>query len=529
MVMSALLKKHGHECDIIFDTKEGIVEAIRSYEPDCIALSCMSVQWKWAKEVTTFIKDSGIRTPIVFGGIHSTMYPDNAASHPDIDIVCVNEGEYPMLELMDALDSGADYSGIENLWVRRSGELIKNRTRAKLTALELEALPYADRQLYKKYTHFANYTFEIFVGSRGCPFKCSFCEVPEINAMYGGKSVHYRDPVSFVDEIEHVKKQGLLDGKLLMFTDSTFNSHRKWFLQFLDEYRRRIGLPFSCNLRVDLVDETQIRALAESGCDNVRFGVEAGDYDIRNRILDKNLTDEQIFKTADLLHKYKISFVTFNLFASPEETYEQAWKTIRINRRIKPSAVGAYVFILFPGIRSTDYAIEKGLIEESDLDLLDQPPYNIHLSLLAARPDKSPDAIKICNLQKFAILLVRVPILEPLVRQLVKLPPLEIFNTLYSVSQVWEWRRWSSRTTFRRLMYEAILNYQALIESNAEKKTILGSISSKVNGLIKGRRVKMDPGNPGVLSSFSERRLVDDPPVEEVTVQSGSRRPSSRS
>jgi len=485
MTISALLRDHGHQSEICFGSEEEIVESIHRHKPDCIAFSCMTVQWQWAKEVTTAIKRSGIETPIVMGGIHATMYPEDAISHPDVDIICLNEGEYPMLELVQALGSGRGYSTIENLWVRQNGKVIRNPARPKLTAPELNALPFADRALYKKYDHFKNYPFEIFVGSRGCPFKCSFCEVPGINAMYGGKSVYYRDPVEFVDEIETVKERGLLDGKLVMFTDSTFNSHRKWFLQFLEEYRRRISIPFSCNLRVDLVDETQVKALAESGCDNVRFGIESGDYGIRNRILDKHCTDEQIYNVARLLKKYNVPFITFNLFACPEETYEQAWKTIRINQRIKPVGVQCMIFMLFPGIRATESAIEKGLICKEDLDLLNQPPYNLHLSLLTRCPERSPDAARICNLQKFSILAIRLPILESIIRLLVKLPHQNLFSSIFSVSQAWEYRKWSSRTTFRRLLYEGLLNYQALVEAHGGEGSILRKIS-----LVLQKRVK---------------------------------------
>ena len=98
-----------------FGTKEEIVESIKRDKPNCIAFSCMTVQWKWAKEISTFIKQSGIEIPIVMGGIHATMYPEDAISHPDIDIICLNEDEYPMLELMGVLENGWDYSTIENL------------------------------------------------------------------------------------------------------------------------------------------------------------------------------------------------------------------------------------------------------------------------------------------------------------------------------------------------------------------------------------------------------------------------------
>jgi anaerobic magnesium-protoporphyrin IX monomethyl ester cyclase len=484
MSISAVLKKHGHESEILFGSKEEIVESIRRINPTCIAFSCMSIQWKWAKEVSTFIKQSGIETPIIVGGIHASMFPEDAISHPDIDVVCINEGEIPMLEFVQALESGQDYSTIDNLWVRKPEKIIKNCARPKMTSDELTDSPFADRALYKKYDHFVKYPFEIFVGSRGCPFKCTFCEVPEINTMYGGKSVYYVDPERLVDEIEEAKGQGLLDGKTVLFTDSTFNSNKKWFLRFLDEYRRRLSIPFSCNLRLDLVDETQVKALKESGCDNVRLGIEAGDYDIRKRILGKTLKDEHVYKATDLLHKYEIPFMSYNLLASPEETYDQAWKTIRINQKINPAACLMQVFVLFPGLQATNYALEKNLIEKEDLDLIENHPYNIDLSLLTKHPERNPDALKICNLQKFAILAVRLPFLEPIIRLLVKLPPLSVFTSIYSISTAWEFRKWSSRITFWRMLYEGILNYKAMVKTNDE-----GGIVGKIS-LMLGNRVK---------------------------------------
>jgi len=250
--------------------------------------------------------------------------------------------------------------------------------------------------------------------------------------------------------------------------------------------------------------------LKESGCDNVRFGVEVGDSDIRNRILDKHCTDEQMYKTADLLHKYKIPFLTFNLFAAPEETYEQAWKTVRMNQKIKPAGMASFVFILFPGVRATEYSLEKGLITEKDLDLLDKHPYNIHLSLLAAHPELSPDAIKICNLQKFSILVTRLPFLEPIVRLLVKLPPQHIFSTIYSVSQAWEYRNWSTKTSFLRLLYEGILNYQALVEAHGSEGSLLRKISLFLEKRTKKKVKAIETDTvPSVLESSRERMLVE--------------------
>ena len=166
------------------------------------------------------------------------MTPDLTIKHEGIDIVCVGEGENAFLELCNAIDNKIDYSTIKNLWVKKENNINKNAIRPKLTSDELTELPFPDRNLYTKYKYFQKYPFITFVGSRGCPFKCSFCEVPSIATLYTAqKSTIYQNVDAFIDEIDDVKKKGLLKGKLVMFTDSTFNSHKNNSKNCLINYR----------------------------------------------------------------------------------------------------------------------------------------------------------------------------------------------------------------------------------------------------------------------------------------------------
>ena len=479
MQLSGMLKKHGHSVDILFDSQQNTLNEIKETKPDLIAYSLMSMQWDWAKSMSTFLKRNGIQCPQIVGGIHSTMTPDLTIKHDGIDIVCVGEGERAFLELCNALDKKIDYSNIRNLWVKNGNDIKKNKIRPKLTSDELTELPFPDRDLYTKYTYFQKYPFVTFVGSRGCPFKCSFCEVPDVVNLSGtGKSTVYQRVDSFIAEIEETKNRGFLKNKLLMFTDSTFNSHKKWLIEFCQQYKEKINLPWSCNLRAEIVDEDQVKAMKLANIDSVRFGVESGDEDIRYHVLNKGkVSNERLFNCANLLKKYKIPYQTYNMFGLPTETYEQAWETIKINQKIKPYAITMSILYLFQNLGVTNLALKKGLVDEKDLERSNEPPYNYHLSLLALHPDRNKDIVKICNLQKFSILVIRFPFLEPLVRQLCKLPHNSFFSFVYMVCQAWEWRKWSTKSTLRRMFYEGLLNYNAMYVRNENEEGIFVKLS----------------------------------------------------
>ena len=136
-----------------------------------------------------------------------------------------------------------------------------------------------------------------------------------------------------------------------------------------------------------------------------------------------------------------------------------------------------YLLCLFPYVGVTDFALNKGLIEEKDFEMLEKPPYNLQLSLLALHPERNKDIVKICNLQKFAILVLRLPYTEPLVRLLVKLPYNRFFGWFYLACQAYEYRKWSTMASLKRMFFDGLLNYQALFGENQTKNGIFVRLS----------------------------------------------------
>ena len=124
MQLSAVLKKHGHIVDIFFDSKINTLKEIKKTKPDLIAYSLMSMQWDWAKSMSVFLKQNGVQSPQIVGGIHSTMTPELTIKHEGIDIVCVGEGERAFSELCNANNDNIKYPFPNSLCITKSKDCI---------------------------------------------------------------------------------------------------------------------------------------------------------------------------------------------------------------------------------------------------------------------------------------------------------------------------------------------------------------------------------------------------------------------
>jgi len=422
MYISALLKKHGHQCRLIIVSEhKDYLNGIREYDPDIIAFSTMTGPHKWVLETAEKVKKI-IDKPVILGGAHPTFFPE-IINDPSVDIVCMGEGEYAALELADKLDKGEDISGIKNLWIKKGGKIIKNELRPLVR--NLDELPFPDRTLYDNCAILRSVPAMKFLTGRGCPYRCSFCFNHKFNEMYRGLGgvVRKRGADSLISEIkETTRKYGL---KLIRFPDDTFTGNRRWLLEFLSKYKEEVKLPYTGLARANELNEDSVRMLKSSGCLNVYFGLETGDEAMRNKILKKNLTDKQIMDAAALLRKHQVRFGTYNMFGLPDETLSMAFKTIKLNRKIKPDYVINNVFQPYPKTEIADYAAEHGMLNPNIgyLETMNEG------SILQVK-----DINRLINLCRFAYLAVKAPVLTPLIKVLIKLPPNKFYKMVFDIT-----------------------------------------------------------------------------------------------
>ena len=195
-----------------------------------------------------------------------------------------------------------------------------------------------------------------------------------------------RTPQLVVDEIKEAdRKYGI---QQVMFVDSTFNLNKKWVIDFCNLFAEQTDLKMTVNIRADVMDEEIMRALSRARCDPARFAIETGSEEMRNSVLEKKLTDDQIIRTASLFKKYNVPFLTFNMMGLPNETLDMAWQTIEMNRELNPDVVNLDLFMPYPNLNLTKYALKMGILDEVSLKRLSEGEHKLFRSVLKQKEIK---------------------------------------------------------------------------------------------------------------------------------------------
>jgi len=422
MYISGVLKREGHISELFMKKGEkDLWGSMLRFAPDIVGFSCSCGGHRWALEMAERIKER-LKVVTVFGGSYATYYPE-AINHPGVDIICRGEGEHAILELAKRIERNEDYSDIKNLWVKKNGLIHKNEMRAQVKDLDL--LPFPDRKLYYKYKFLRTSPNKHFITGRGCPYQCSFCNNKAYRKLYEKTGNHIRrhSAARVIEEISMVRDRFGL--KSVRFDDEVFTLNRPWILDFLEQYREKINLPFTCLIRADTIDEESIAGLAGAGCHTAYFGVESGNERLRNEVLKKKISNDQLIEAAGLLRKYRIRIGTFNMLGIPGERVKDAFMTVRLNQKIKTDSPWCSVLQPYPRTEI------EGIAREMKLLSPDYQPDAFSCSYFDRSLIMNKDKNRLENLHKFFFLAVKFPILTFFIKGLIKLPPNPLFNLIF--------------------------------------------------------------------------------------------------
>lgn len=423
--LSSAIKSHGFGSRIFIEG-HGWWDKIKAYRPNLVAFSCTTGLQHWVHRSARKAKlILGEETAVIVGGPHPTFYPD-MVSHKSIDIICRGEGERAFVELLRRMREGSDITGTPNMWVKKDGCIYRNELLNRIE--NIDEILFPDRSYYDAYPFLRKNPYKAVICSRGCPYKCSFCFNEFYNIMYRtkGKAVRYRSVDNIIEEIALIRDDWGL--KSVHFVDDIFCTDRKWLFEFAERYARKLRIPYTCNIRANLTDEDVMKALASSGCRQVLFGIESGEPRLRNSILGKAVTDEDIRTAASLAHKYKMKFTTFNMIGIPTETVDDAFKTFHLNRSIRADYSWFAICQPYPGTDLFNSAVERGLMPRIT-NINEFRPTSMKGS-----PIKQDNINELVNLHKFFLIAIKLPFLETVLRRLIKLRANPVFDLIFMAS-----------------------------------------------------------------------------------------------
>ena len=223
--ISAVLKRAGTAVLLAYFTEISEAELfhrkVEKLRPTVVGFYSTAEQFDYVKRLVQEVPQ-GIFT--VCGGPHPTCYPECIESVPRLDAVCVGEGEYPMLELVQALEKGTDHTRIRNLWVRHNGTIIRNETRPFIE--DLDSLPYEDRSLFNTQESIDKYGLSQIrvLTSRGCPYECTYCSNKRTSQMQDGRYVRFRSADHILGELMHLQENYSFSE--IFFDDDIFMMNR---------------------------------------------------------------------------------------------------------------------------------------------------------------------------------------------------------------------------------------------------------------------------------------------------------------
>ena len=343
---------------------------VKDFQPDIIAVSCTETTFLRGMKIIDQTRDLGVKN--MLGGVFPTFAPELVMQYPNVDMLCVGEGENTIIDLANTISNKEDYSNITNLWVRQNdGTVIKNSVSRPVDINEVPAI--TDIELFDEQRFYRPMGGKIrrllpVETHRGCPYTCSFCNSPGQNRLYGdgdflkGMSFFRKKSMDLVkEEIQnHIKKHNV---EYIYFWADTFLA---WSDQEFDEFIKmysKIKLPYWCQTRIETVDEEKFRKMKDVGLDRITFGLEHGNEDFRRDVVKREYSNEDAIKKIKIVEKLDITFSINNIIGFPDETRELAFDTIELNRQFNSDNTSCSILVPFHGTELHDLCVKKGYLD----------------------------------------------------------------------------------------------------------------------------------------------------------------------
>jgi anaerobic magnesium-protoporphyrin IX monomethyl ester cyclase len=370
--LAAVSEQAGHQIRVYDGDVEALPleAALREFEPHIVGITANTTQITAAWRDAAIVKQVS-NIPVVLGGPHPTVLPDESAAKPFVDAVVRSEGEATWTEILSRLDkaelstTGMSWDGILGVTFRQAdGSVVSAPDRPPIPVEELDAMPFPAWHLFRleQYTNLQPAVDQVsghslpILTSRGCPYRCTYC------SQIGPRRWRARSTKSVVAEWRWlVKEQGAVEIGVL---DDSFNINRQRVLEIcqalLDEGLHHVPWIMINGIRANLADEELLGAMKRAGCIRTAFGVESGNQAILDTVVDKHLTLDQVRSAFRAARAVGLETIGFFIIGLPGETEATMDDTIRLACELDPLVANFSIATPFPGTQMYETVKAQG-------------------------------------------------------------------------------------------------------------------------------------------------------------------------
>ena len=364
--LAGYLEKHTQHDIQVLDTQPyeyGYAElrdVLREKMGDVVGITAMTFTLIDVLKTILLVKQLSPETTVVLGGPHVHIFPDETVNLHGVDFLVQGEGEKTFLRLLDNINDLDALEQIPGLAFKRNGRIIN--TGISPVSRNLDELGFPARHLVDvtKYTSLLgrdNILTTMFT-SRGCPFRCTFCDRPFSPVLSGFR---WRSARHVADEMEECMNLGIREAFIY---DDTFTVRKDRVFELCAEIKRR-KLLFRWDVRahVNTVSPKLLRAMKDAGCDRIHYGVEAGNNRML-KVIQKNTTVERVKQAVQWTKDVDMEVLAYFMLGQPTETFEDVQDTISLAKQLEPNYVHFTIFCPYPATATYFEGLESGILED---------------------------------------------------------------------------------------------------------------------------------------------------------------------
>lgn len=349
--IAAVLEKNGIKASIIDAEAENlscdkIIQMLEKSQTDIVGITSTTVAFHRALQLAQAIKKNKKDMPVIIGGPHVSCLPKYAMSFDCFDAAVYGEGEYTMLELVNAIKSGKGIKDIPGIVYRENGEIKLSKPREYIK--DLDELPYPARHLLPDKNLYnpppMNYLKKpvlSVVTSRGCPNQCNFCD----KAVFGNR-FRCHSAKRVVDEIEFLIKE--FGAKEISIVDDTFTVNKERVFEFCRLLKERnIKINWNARVSENTITKEMLTEMRKAGCWYIEIGIETGNPEVL-KFIRKGTTLERMREIVTWANKLGMIVKGFFIIGHQIDTDETIRQTIEFAKSIPLTDIVATILTPFP-------------------------------------------------------------------------------------------------------------------------------------------------------------------------------------